>query len=421
MKRNLSVLVLLVVGLALWASTREPADVPGNWIRMELPGSRTISWQRAGDSYASRESGVVLSLEQVVQMRRELRNTSRGRQYLAQEVGLNPESIRAHRDQVLKSCSIQKLPAELEHCLDYQTVLRNAQGLAFMESPEHFAGQEMTLVIDGTPPLRVKRRSVLYGFLQPSTVSCAGASWETCSLATVDAFTRLLRRDSKYYRRISEGRTFWEDAVWTHDDSAFGVSIWGGLVGEYQMYSDLPAFRGSPGYQQLSRSFRILSLYAPSEGEFYLTAAPLVPSTLDTVDWSNTSNRPLSALLDDYRRCLADMEIHHGWLLDWKKAAVGRAIQLKLDPSEPGDSVRSQWRRAGLRGAPEYELELLDHERHCASVWLSFQTVEGLVPWASAKSGMTVNDPGEAGQVLVVDGSGQVRRKTIEKIQLPRQ
>lgn len=418
MKRNLSILVLLLVGLALWASTREPADVLGNWIRLEIPdGERTLSWQRAGDRYVSTQSKVVLSLVEVAQMRQELRRTSRGRQYFAQEVGLTPEAIGAHREQILKTCSIEKLPAELEHCLDYQTVLANAQRLAFMEDSFHFAGQEMSLVIDGTPPLRVTRRSVLFGFLQPSTVNCGGATWETCSLATVDAFTRLLERDSKYYRSVSEGRTFWEDAVWTHDDTAFGVSIWGELVGEYQMYSDLPAFRKRPGFEQLSQCFRIVSLYAPSEGEFYLTAVPLKPSALDFVDWSNTSNQPLGSLLDVHRRCQDDVVAHHGWLLDWKNSGAGRAIQLKVDPAEPEDYDRSQWRQAGLRGDPEYELELLDHERSCARVWLSSQSSEGLIPWATPKSGMTVNDPCDDGQVLVVDGSGQVTRKSIGKLQ----
>ena len=209
MKRNRSVLLCLLVGLALWASTREPADMPGNWIRLEMPDELAISWQRVGDRYVSQGSKVVLSVEQVAQMRRELRNTSRGRQFFAQEVGLTRESIRAHRDQILKSCFIEKLPAQLEHCLDYETVLKNAQRLAFMELEDGFAGQGMTLVLDGTPPLQVKRRSVLFGFLQPSSLSCGGASWETCSLATVDAFTRLLEPDYKNSWRVAEGRTLW--------------------------------------------------------------------------------------------------------------------------------------------------------------------------------------------------------------------
>jgi len=417
-KRNLAIIFLLLVGLGLRAFTRETADAPGNWIRLEIPDTKTrIFWQRTGDRFVSEQSKVVLSLAEVAKMRMELRHTSRGREFFAQEVGLTPDAVRAHRDQILKSCYIDKLPAELEHCLDYETVLKNGRRLAFMDDLGEFAGQGVTLVIDGTPELRVRRRSRFFGFLQPSTLDCGGQSWETCSLSAVDAFTRVVEPGSKEYKMFASARTFWSEDVWINNDGALDASIWGDLAGEYRTYSDLPAFRKRPGYEKLSLTFRILSLWDFNKEGFYCTLAPYKPSSLDQVEWSNTVNEPLTSVLPVYQRCEADMVAHHRWLLNWKSSRSGRAIQLKVEGAEPEKYVLSQWRQAGISGIPEFHLELFDNESRCAEVWLSSGSADSLVPSATDKwhPGISLDPLRNFDEVLVVDASGQPHRKVVGK------
>jgi hypothetical protein len=419
-KRNLGILILLLAGLALWAFTREAGDRPGNWVRLEVPDyNSTIVWERSGDRYRSKQSKVVLSLAQVAQLRLSLRGTSKGRDFFALEVGLTPEALRAHREQILKSCYIEKLPAELEHCLDYQTVVKNARGLAFMDLDE-FEGKGLTLTIDGNPELRVKHRSLLFSFAQPSSVDCGGESWETCSLAVNDVLTGLFEPESKEHDLMSKGRDFWSEGVWVHDDGPFAPSIWGELVAEHEKFQDLPAFCKRPGYNQLSQTFRIVTLWAPPQGGFFTLLAPLNPASLDTVDWSNEPRDlrppdPLSAILPIYQRCNAEIMAHHQWLMEWKKSGIGRTIELKVDVNNQRNGACPEWHQAGLPGAAEFELELQQDNRACAHVWLSSRASDSLVTWATSRwlDGMSLNSPCDNHEVILVDTSGRPQRKSL--------
>jgi len=413
-KRNLSIFVFLLASLALWASIRETGDAPGNWIRLEMPDFKSsISWQRTGDRFVSKQSKVVLSLDRVAQMRLDIRHTSRGRQHFAQEVGLTPEALRSHRDVILKSCYIEKLPAELEHHLDYQSVLKNAQALAFLDEPE-LVGQGATLIIDGRPELRVKARSTTFSFLLPATVDCAGEHWETCSLAVTDAITSLFEPDSQRFWSNMSARTFWSADIWVNNEGALDHSIWAGLAADHRTFCDLPGFCKRPGYEQLSQRFRIVSLWDFHDG-FYVTLATHQPEAIDLVDWSNKQNASLASILPTYQNCDANIRGSHRWLLTWKNCRSDRVIELKVEKTESYNPIFTQWRKAGLPGRPEFELELLDHDRHCATVWLSSRSPDSLIPWATDKwqSGMAVNNPRETGQVIVVDPSGKLERKSI--------
>lgn len=390
MRRNLQVFLGLIVVLALWAACRKqppPKDEVGQWIRLEESSQgcfhgdeRRVSWTRRGNQFLSKESSTILSVSQVERIRRAVRESSRGRSHFAEEIGLTPQSLKAHQPDLLKSVELSELPPGMAGHMEYATVLARAQRMAF--DGESTTRTRYKLELDGEPRITVE-----FGggceYAYPWSVVCGLEQWDTCSSSMVDQLlpTTTPESPSRWLFQCSrDWRRFW------NPESVVGQTLWRDFTRESQEYRAQEIVRRAPGYQSLASVLHIESIRSwpvnPDGSHGYYEFSVIDKRDLDLFDWDAQEDHwTLPQATSVFRQACAEVR-RHPWLKRWRAQAKGRQLRLCVKGARPLEMdfySLQPWERSGLPGKPEFQIDLLQNEEKYARVYLSSSTDQTLM------------------------------------------
>jgi hypothetical protein len=313
------------------------------------------------------------------------------------QMGVTPESVREHRDEILRAAwpelhpfptgkPVQVSPA-IERIVDYgqlaPTLLAFWTGNGFQGMSTHYA---LRIEIPGEPNIAVRSEGKVPWSL-PLIFEAGERSWHNSDLSILRELARLVELEGPNSHETM-GRRYWSEGFWSNR------TLWKGLVGT-DLDQVLTVERSSllEGFSKAMRRFRIERASSGTiNGEpeaLQLDIVALAPGTLDGVRWWNLleAGEPTSdwnqfiALFDTAEACMD----RHGFLREWKQAGAERTLQIDAVGSIGFAERRLQsfvlvpWRDAGFGGKPEFEVLLRRKGDWCGTIWLSSQESGALI------------------------------------------
>lgn len=435
-------LLLILLGLTsgwAWLVRRQPDPGElGDTVTLRVHSSGCwhgegveLRWRRQGATYVSLDGRRGLSLDEVRALRQTLLEARPGREQLAQELGITPETVSDHRAQILEAAGIDRLPPLLEPQLGFSRVA--ARAVEEAAGPRHGTeNRSFELTVTGSPGVTATAEGWPRPYMLPWKVEADGHAVETCSLAVPLAIAPLLAaRDPG--GGLLDGRDYWRRGFWKDSDA------WGDLrdaVNESEARDQAAALAG---YEQLKAEFAVARarIYAPEA--LYLALSATKVRALNAADWTCPMKNGQPRC--DWRTFLALYQAAetavkaHPWLLEWKAAAPGRSLELEATGGRGFSEERPElflfppWKDAGLPGRPEFELVARASEHVWATVLLSSTCREALVvstfiPEEPALSGHWLqrtkvfyhpSDP----DFILVDAEGRPHRKRGHPFKIP--
>lgn len=403
-------LVLALTALALAVAPRGAApailirDVSSSCYHHD---ERTYEWKLEDEHWVLGDRS--LSRAQVEAIRELLLESTLDRSHLLEELGVTPQSLAEHRDEIL-SAALKwswrteqprpvEIPPKLEYLLEFEylsePILREALGGNWGST----AGGSFEVVFPGVPVVRAYSNGLVAHML-PWTVEAGGREWKTASLAVSRALL-LLADPEGPSASLLDGTTYWSEGFWNDRDfweRWVGAPLDEALSGEE--YARLP------GYVQASQHFVVEDVMTGNVNmqplSMFLEIRSRYPDLIGEVRWYNhlRDGAPTATwlhFLSTYAEALAAAR-KQPWLLDWKIAGPDRTIGLEIagmqaiSETDPELYIHPPWKHAGFGGEPEFELLLRREGRWCATVFLATNEPGALIATAHRLPGATEDD-----------------------------
>jgi hypothetical protein len=320
---------------------------------------------------------------------------------LLDEVGVTPESLAAHRDEILatampdafrrkSSWASAVLPAEIRRLLAWDRVaplIRDELlGKWWGSTEKRFV--RVTFFTDGHE--LVVESHELVPWMLPWTVTVDGNSFTSEDLAIPRAVLGLVDPKGPCGDTL-DGSDWWPDRFWT--DGGF----WRRFVGEeLDPLLSKEVYTALPGWSRASQRFVVRRVRTGAvdlrPDSMWFELDTLLPAAIDAARWFDfLLDQWPAQTWDDflalYEKANACAEAQR-WLIEWKGLDPTRRIRLDAAGTRGiaelwvEDMVMPAWAHAGFPGEPEFQLLMLEDQRLVGTVYTSSRLRGALIETA---------------------------------------
>jgi len=386
--------MLFFLGITCIGSFMQTPAPPGEGVvRIEQQASGCFhheeglhDWVRVGDGYRWRghelaRADMEATLRAIVGARMEVPE-------LLEEIGITPESFRAHRDEIADTVTQgtlarrrgeAELARELDRLLEWDRIAprirRELLGKTGGSTERRLVRASFT--IDGRGV--VVESKGLVPWMLPWTVTVDDASFTSEDPAIPRAMEKLVDREGPGADGL-DGSSYWSGQFWS--DAGF----WGWSVSrELDAHLSQADAAALPGWHAASGRFKLLDARTGSAGfepdSLFLQLESKVPAAVDRAFWyvALVDGRPAQTWGDFlvlYERADACVR-QQRWLLEWKALSPERQIRLDAAGTQGHaegmleELVLPAWEDAGFPARPELEIQMLEKGDGVGTLYLA--------------------------------------------------
>lgn len=337
-----------------------------------------------GESY--RSGNLSVSTQKVAVVKDMILHSSTNQQILLTYLGITEEWFQQNRERMIRSVlsshwnrkysTFAELPSEVRNLIDYTGITNMiTEGIAG-ENLEITTSVKFSVTFPEIPPLTVSTDAKRPGML-PLRVTHGTKKWDTYD-PNISAVLQQFSSPDGPSHDLLNMQAIYGEIGWTPS-----MLTWSWRH-ELDEILSIDAYQSTPGYNDVKD---IIEVTKADSGHInmeplslHLSINILEHEVIDEI-WCwlhlNKNGEPKNTWIDilELHEAADNILKKHTWITRWKNDGENRHIELQIsgDHAYTGDDVkrdaRPKWKRAKLKGKPEFEIYLRDNGRVAGTIF----------------------------------------------------